>query len=166
VRRFAFVFALLLALLPASASPARSDAVPSCGPGPLSHATAPAARPGQLGLALAVHTEQAPGESPRAVWTLTLRNRTFKTLGITFPTSQYAEVLLRRRGKVAYSWSAGRGFFPAFSARALGPRETYVCTLGPDTLPVEGLEQGRYELRAYLKTYRLWVETHGWFSVL
>jgi hypothetical protein len=166
MRRVALVSALVLAVVPAtSASPSQQGAVTGCQAGPLNYSPAPAARPGDLALGVKVHSEQAVGESPSVLWTLTLRNRTFKTVGVTYPTSQYAGVVLRRRGKVAYSWARGRGFFQAFSARTLGPKEKYVCTLGPDAINVEGLEQGRYELFAYLNAYRLNVESHGWFSV-
>jgi Intracellular proteinase inhibitor len=84
---------------------------------------------------------------PQARWILSLRNRTSRALRVSFPTSQYANVVLRRGGKIIYSWSAKRGFAQAVSGRRLGAGATYVCTLGPDPLD---LEPGRYELIAHL----------------
>jgi hypothetical protein len=84
---------------------------------------------------------------PQVRWILSLRNRTSTALRVRFPTSQYANVVLRRGGKIIYSWSANRGFAQVVSARRLGARETYVCSLGPDPLD---LEPGRYELIAHL----------------
>jgi len=156
---------VLLVVPASSASPSQGSAVQSCGTD-FGNSAGSSPRPGELGLKVAVHGEQAPGESPRVLWTLTLRNRTAKTLGLTFPSSQFADIVLRRKGRTAYRWSMGRGFYQAFTAKTLGPRETYVCTLGPDTINVDGLEQGRYELLAYLTAYGLRVERRGWFSVL
>jgi hypothetical protein len=71
---------------------------------------------------------------------------------LTFPTSQYANVIVRRGGRLVYSWHYRRAFFQAFTGRTLEPGATYVCTLGPDALE---LDPGRYEVIAYLNTYGL-----------
>jgi hypothetical protein len=65
---------------------------------------------------------------------------------LRFPTSQYANVVLRQSGRIVYSWSAQRAFLPVFTARRLA-RATYVCFLSRDLLD---LASGRYELIAYL----------------
>jgi hypothetical protein len=80
-------------------------------------------------------------------WILSLRNRTSRALRLSFPTSQYANVVLRQGGKTIYSWSSNRVFAQAVTARRLGAGATYVCALGPDPLD---LEPGRYELIAHL----------------
>jgi hypothetical protein len=67
-------------------------------------------------------------------------------------TSQYANVIVRRGGGLKYSWHFRKVFFQAFTGRTLEPGETYVCRLDPDALE---LEPGRYEVIAYLTTYRL-----------
>ena len=63
------------------------------------------------------------------------------------PTSQYADVVVRKGGRLEHRWASGHVFFQAFTHRILRPRETYVCTLEADSL---NLEPGRYEVRAYL----------------
>jgi Intracellular proteinase inhibitor len=94
---------------------------------------------------------------------LSLRNRTSRALRLTFPTTGYGVVVLRRRGRVVYA--SNSGFFPAFTSRTLAPRETYLCTLGPDELDVENLEPGRYEQVATIHTTRFHVRRRDWFSV-
>ena len=84
---------------------------------------------------------------PQVRWTLSLRNRTSRALRLSFRSSQYANVVLRQRGKIMYSWSSYRAFLQVFTARRLGARATYVCSLDPDVLD---LEPGRYELIGYL----------------
>jgi hypothetical protein len=88
-------------------------------------------------------------------WVLSLRNRTRRAVGIAFPTYQYADVVVRKGGRVEHRWSWRRAFQQAFSHRILRPRETYVCALLPARLD---LEHGRYELHAYL-TSTIRVET-------
>lgn len=171
VRRFAFVFALLLAVVPAtSASPSPTQRAQTCQTLGFQPTDADRdARAGDVDLRVGVSQEQAVGEFPHVLWTLRLRNRTGQALRLTFPTNQYADLVLRRRGRVFHAWSWGRHFYPAFTYRTLAPHETYVCSLGPDELNVEGPEPGRYEQVAFLNTYGggegIRVERRGWFSI-
>ena len=89
-------------------------------------------------------------------WTLSLRNRTSSALRLSFPTSQYANIVLRQSGKIVYSWSSHRAFAQVITARRLGPGATYVCNLGPDPLD---LQPGRYELIANLASRNVPVRT-------
>lgn len=104
------------------------------------------ARPRDLDLSLSYALETSV-TGPRVRWILSLRNRSPRALRLSFPSSQYANVVLRQGGKIIYSWSANRGFAAVVSGRRLGARATYVCSLGPDPLDVE---PGRYELIAHL----------------
>jgi hypothetical protein len=104
------------------------------------------ARPSDLDFSVA-YSAAPSAVGARVRWTLTLRNRARKSVGLTFPTSQYADVVVRQGGEVKYRWSSRRGFFQAFTGRTLGPRSVYKCYLGPDRLD---LEPGRYEVIAYL----------------
>jgi Intracellular proteinase inhibitor len=104
------------------------------------------ARPRDLELRVRYSLERSV-TGPDVRWVLSLRNRTSRALRLRFPTSQYANVVLRQSGRILYSWSARRTFLPVFTARRLGARATYVCFLSRDLLD---LEPGRYELIAYL----------------
>lgn len=84
---------------------------------------------------------------PQVRWIISLRNRSSRALRVRFPTTQYANVVLRQSGKIVYSWGSQYVFAQVVTGRRLGARETYVCSLGPDPLD---LEPGRYELTAYL----------------
>ena len=145
---------LLLAAVPASASPAGPE-IPHC---KTLMSDLPAAdrgaQPRDLDLRVR-HSLEASGLGRRVRWTLILHNRTSSALALGFPTSQYANVVLRRRTKTVYSWSAHRAFFQVNTARVLAPGATYACSLGPDPLD---LEPGRYELIANLAS-RLQVRT-------
>ena len=89
----------------------------------------------------------------RVAWVLSLRNVTDKRLGLAFPTGQYADVALVRGGRAVYRWSRGMGFHQAFVFRTLEPRKTYVCTLSQSSLDTSTLENGRYQLFAWLKLW-------------
>jgi hypothetical protein len=104
------------------------------------------ARPRDLDLSVSYALETSV-TGPQVRWILSLRNRTSSALRVSFPTSQYANVVLRQGGEIIYSWSANRVFAQAVTARRLDARATYVCILGPDPLD---LEPGRYELIAHL----------------
>jgi hypothetical protein len=49
-----------------------------------------------------------------------------------------------------YGWGRGKGEYPAFWSATLAPRATAVCSLATETLDVDRLEPGRYELSAEL----------------
>ena len=51
-----------------------------------------------------------------------------------------------------YRWSRGVGFTQALWCRTLAPHETYVRSLHPSALDTNSLEDGRYELVAWLET--------------
>jgi hypothetical protein len=104
------------------------------------------AKKGELDLEVA-YSAVTSAKGPRVQWVLTLRNRTRKARFLTFPTSQYANVVVRQGGRIRHSWHFGHAFFQAFTARSIRPRQTYVCTLRPAPLD---LEPGRYEVVAYL----------------
>ena len=149
MRRLALCFALLLAAaLAQTGTSAGPGEVPRCGgftPG-----LAPD-RPVRAGdVVLRVSRQLAIPGDDRVTWILTLRNRTNKALGLTFSSSQYAHVVLRRRGATVYSWAWGRGFYPATWQGTLAPHETHACSLAPDELDFDSLETGRYEVLAEL----------------
>jgi hypothetical protein len=151
VARVALALALLLAAASAAPAPGANGKLPDCQT--LFDTAWPtrAARPGEVELTAAYSASPSAAGS-RVTWTLRLRNRTGTRLGLSFPTSQYANVIVRRGGRLVYSWHFRRVFFQAFTGRTLEPGETYVCRLAPDALE---LEPGRYEVIAYLSTYRL-----------
>jgi hypothetical protein len=154
--RVALTLILLLAAVPAAtASRTATGAVEECRWPAQSARADRVARPGEVDLNVSFVGEMSPA-GPRARWRLSARNRTKKALALVFPTSQYANVVVRKGGAVVYSWDRRRAVFPAFHARTLRPRENYVCELAPDRID---LEPGRYELIAYLTTYRLRVFT-------
>ena len=142
--RFLSVLGLLL-LVPAAATSSAANGLPECGGGGPSR-TARLARSSDLDLAVAYLAEPSSAGT-RVGWRVTLRNRTRKALVLSFPTSQYADVIVRRGGERRHLWSWRKAFFQLLTARTLGPRETYTCTLRPTVLE---LEPGRYELIAYL----------------
>jgi Intracellular proteinase inhibitor len=145
VSRAALSLVLLLAAVPA-ASASRGDEISHCKTLSNVPRSDRSARARDLDLSVR-YAPEASVTGPKVRWALSLRNRTSTALRVSFPTSQYANVVLRRGGKVVYSWSYRRAFLPSFFARRLGARETYLCSLGPDPLD---LEPGRYELIAYL----------------
>src|SRR4029450_1173421 len=107
----------------------------------------PSARPRDLKLRVR-HSLKTSATGSQVQWTLSLRNRTSRALRLKFPTSQYANVVVRQRRKIVYSWSAERAFLQVVTPRRLPAGATYVCSLGaPDPLD---LDPGRYELIAYL----------------
>jgi Intracellular proteinase inhibitor len=114
-----------------------------------------------------VHLHVSFRTSGRGVsWILVLRNKTDKTLRFDFPTSMYANVVVHRAGKRAYSWAWGLAFLQAFTNRTLGPRETYTCALASDELDFDALEPGRYHVSAYLNTPpSVWVEGRRSFTI-
>jgi hypothetical protein len=99
------------------------------------------------------------------MWTLTVRNHSDQALGLTFRTNQYGNVVVRRAGRVVYSWDSRRGFFHAFTYRTLAPHETFACALTPDELDFGSLERGRYQVLAYLNTYPFSVRARHSFSI-
>lgn len=119
------------------------------------------ARPRDLDLRVSYSLETSAA-GPQVRWILGLRNRTSKSLGLSFPDRQYANGILRRGAEILYSWDADRGFAQVFSARRLGPRATYICSLGPDRLD---LEPGRYTLIACLASKSVPVRTRRSFAV-
>jgi Intracellular proteinase inhibitor len=144
VGRLVALVVILVALAPA-ASASQTDTTPIADCGTRDNpAVRPvrAARPRDLDFGVRYSTD-----GTRVRWVLSLRNRTRRTVGIAFPTSQYADVLVRKGGRVEHWWGWRRAFFQAFTHRILRPRETYVCALQPARLD---LEPGRYELHAYL----------------
>jgi hypothetical protein len=144
VLRFLSVLALLFAA-PAAPTSSAANGIPECGGGGTAR-TARLARSSDLDFAVAYVAEPSSAGT-RVGWRVTLRNRTRKAVVLSFPTSQYADVIVRRGGERRHRWSSRKAFFQAFTARTLGPRETYTCTLRPTVLE---LEPGRYELIAYL----------------
>jgi hypothetical protein len=143
--------AFFVAAVPAASFPTARGNVPEpCRTLSDGARTARAARPGEIDLSATYSSPSAAGS--QVTWTLRLRNRTRTRLGLRFPTSQYANVIVRQGGGLKYSWHFHKVFFQAFTGRTLEPGETYVCRLGPDALE---LEPGRYEVIAYLTTYRL-----------
>jgi hypothetical protein len=146
VSRTVLALVLLLAAGAAASTPRAGAEISHCRTffgAPLSDRSA---RPRDLDL----QVSYAPGTSitgTQVRWTLSLRNRTSKVLRLGFPSSQYAEVVVRQGGRTVYSWSDHRVFLPVVTALRLEAGETYVCSLGPDPLD---LEPGRYELIAYL----------------
>ena len=108
--------------------------------------TARLARSSDLDLAVA-YVAESTSAGTRVGWRVTLRNRARKALLLSFPTSQYADVVVRKGGERRHLWSWRIKFQQMVTARTLGPRETYTCTLRPTVLE---LEPGRYELIAYL----------------
>lgn len=154
--RVALMLTLLLAAVPAAtASRTVAGAVEDCRWPTQSARSDRVARAGEVDVNVSFVGEMSTA-GPRARWRLSARNRTKKALALVFPTSQYANVVVRKAGAVVYSWHHRRAFLQAFHGRTLRPRENYVCDLGSDPLI---LEPGRYELMAYLTTYRLRVFT-------
>lgn len=152
VLRFFSALALLL-VVPAAPTSSAANGLPECGGGGLSR-PARLARSSDLDFAVAYVAEPSPAGT-RVGWRVTLRNRTRKSVVLSFPTYQYADIIVRRGGERRHVWSWRKAFQQAFTARTLGPRETYTCTLRPTVLE---LEPGRYELIAYLtSTTRVFV---------
>jgi hypothetical protein len=146
VSRAVLSLVLLLAAVPAASASRAGGQISHCktfyGVPPSDRS----ARPRDVELRVSYSLERSV-TGPDVRWILSLRNRTSSSLGLRFPTSQYANVVLRRGAKIMYSWSSQRVFLPAVTVRRLGPRATYVCSLARDLLD---LEPGRYELIAYL----------------
>lgn len=70
-----------------------------------------AARSQEPALSLSVRAEPQPLRACGWVaWTLTLRNRSSQAVTLVFPSGQRGDVVLRRRGAVAYRWSADKAF--------------------------------------------------------
>jgi hypothetical protein len=149
VSRAALSLVLLLAPVPAASASRAVREISDCRTFPLSYpvpVSPRSARPRDLDLK--VRSSLATSVTgPQVRWIISLRNRTSRALRVRFPTSQYGNVVLRQSGKIVYSWSSHYAFAQVISARRLGARATYVCSLGPDPLD---LEPGRYELIAYL----------------
>ena len=153
-RSGAFAVLLVSAALSGSAAPASAESDHHCrterpGGAPSRISRAARARDVELRLRYSVDSSHT---LPRALWVVSLRNRTRETLTLTFPTSQYADVVVRRGSVIRYRWSLGRVFLQAFSSRTLRPSETYICTLGPDPLVVG---PGPYTVIASLSTSRI-----------
>jgi Intracellular proteinase inhibitor len=141
---------LLLAAVPAASASRPGGEIPHCKT--LLSEVPPSdrsARPQDLELSVRYTLETVLPAGQRVRWILNLRNRTSRALRLSFPSSRYANVVLRRGGRVVYSWSYRRFFLDVVTARRLGARATYVCSLGPDLLD---LEPGRYEVVAYLSS--------------
>ena len=152
---------VLAGLAAAVANPTRGDEVPRCASGDFSPQPGVApARAGQVVLRLS----SVRGERD-VTWILTTRNRTTHAVGLIFPSSPYADVVLRRRGRAVYAWSEGRGVYPAFWYRTLAAGETYTCSLAPDTLDFDSLQSGRYHLIGFLNTYQLSVQSDRTFTI-
>jgi Intracellular proteinase inhibitor len=146
VSRGVLSLVLLLAAVPAASASRAGSEIFHCRTFGVIPPTHRSAQPRDLDLKVSYSLETSvTGQQVR--WTLSLRNRTSRALRVRFPTSQYANVVLRQGGKIVYSWSSDRVFAQYVTARRLGPGATYVCNLGPDLLD---LEPGRYELIAYL----------------
>lgn len=143
-RVWLLVFLLALPAATASGAPAKEPA--NCDFRVEDFRNTRAARVGDLELRVA-YSAVTSTRGPRVQWVLTLRNRSRKGLWLAFPTSQYANVVVRQGGRIRHSWHFGQLFFQAFTARSIGPRQTYVCTLRPAPLD---LEPGRYEVLAHL----------------
>ena len=142
---------LFLAAVPAASASPTGGEIPHCKP-LWSDELPPSDREAQaqdLELSVRYTWETALPAGQHVRWILSLRNRTSLALHLSFRSTQYANVMLLRGGRIVYSWDAKYGFGQSLTARRLGPRETYVCRLGPDLLD---LEPGRYELVAYLNS--------------
>jgi hypothetical protein len=170
VRQLALAIALILPVVPvAAASQSKDQSVENCEPSLESMPSADDARARDLKLKVAYSRQDVAGDPPSVLWTLSVRNRTARAVRLTFNSSRYANVVMRRNGRVAYSWSRGRGVYDAITYKTLGPHEAYVCTLGPDS--IEDLQPGRYRVIARLNTWwprtfaPLRVEARRWFFV-
>jgi hypothetical protein len=137
----------LLAAVPATSASRAGGEISECRNLYRVSASPRSARPRDLELRVS-YSLQTSATGPQVQWTLSLRNRISRALRLSFPTSQYANVVLRRSGKIMYSWGSHRAFLQVVTARRLPARTTYVCSLGPPD-PLD-LEPGRYELIAYL----------------
>jgi Intracellular proteinase inhibitor len=155
VSRAVLSLVLLLAAVPAASASRAGSEISHCRTFGVIPPTHRSAQPRDLDLKVSYSLEPSvTGQQVR--WTLSLRNRTSSALRLSFPTSKYANVVLRQGGKIGYSWSSDRVFAQYVTARRLGPGATYVCNLGPDLLD---LEPGRYELIAYLASRSVPVRT-------
>jgi hypothetical protein len=156
VSRVVLSLVLLLAAVPAASASRAGSEISHCRTflsGIL--ATDRSAQPRDLDLRVSYSLETSvTGGQVR--WTLSLRNRTSSALRLSFPTSQYANIVLRQSGRIVYSWSSHRAFAQVITARRLAPGATYVCNLGPDPLD---LQPGRYELIANLASRNVPVRT-------
>jgi hypothetical protein len=137
---------LLLAAVPAASASRAGGEISECRNLYRVPVSDRSARPRDLELRVRYSLERSV-TGPDVRWILSLRNRTSRALRLRFPTSQYANVVLRQSGRIVYSWSAQRAFLQVFTARRLGARATYVCFLSRDLLD---LDPSRYELIAYL----------------
>jgi Intracellular proteinase inhibitor len=77
-------------------------------------------------------------------WRVRVTNRAATPRTLTFPTSQQADVTLRRGGVVRYRWSESRSFIPVVDRRTLRAGKSWTFVLA-DRLDVP---PGRYELMA------------------
>jgi Intracellular proteinase inhibitor len=155
VSRAVLSLVLLLAAVPAASASRTGGEISHCRTFGVIPPTHRSAQPRDLDLKVSYSLETSvTGGQVR--WTLSLRNRTSSALRLSFPTSQYANVILRQGGKIVYSWSSDRVFAQVVTSRLLGARATYVCSLGPDLFD---LEPGSYEVTAYLASRSVPVRT-------
>ena len=151
MRWFAAAVVLLVIFVPArSASPA-AGAPPCTATG----SDAPADRPARardLKLRVAAEWSAKPNDD-QVTWILKLQNRTNQALRLTFASSMYGNVVLRRSRRTVYRWDSGKGFYQAVWYSTVAPRETFACSLSRDVLDLERLGSGRYQLLAYLNLY-------------
>lgn len=148
MRRFVLSIALITAAgVAAPATPAPGSQVPTCPTFAGQGAEGRAVRARDVELRLSAEW----ADENRVTWILRLQNRTNDPLRLTFPSSSYANVAVRRSGANVYSWR--RGDLPAFWSMTLPPRESLVCSLSPDVLDISRLEPGRYVVVASLNLY-------------
>ncbi|HET7856101.1 MAG TPA: hypothetical protein VFL41_06550 [Gaiellaceae bacterium] len=104
------------------------------------------------------------GDAGRVTWIVKVTNRTDAALRLVHPSSQYAAVILRRMGRVAYS--TRRGGYPAFWTWTLPPRATVACSLVPDALDQDTLKTSRYDVAVHLNLSPVAVEAHRPLSIV
>ena len=93
-------------------------------------------------LAVALDAQPTPLRAGGEVsWRLTVSSRAVEGHSLTFPTSQFADVILEREGSEHYRWSDGRLFAQVVTEQRLEPGATWTIMLD-DTLDVE---PGAYE---------------------
>lgn len=80
-------------------------------------------------------------------WKLTVRNGGSETVDLTFPSGKRGDVILRRDGTVAYTWSAERFFSQATAKVTLPAGEDRSFSLDEESLDVEA---GDYDAEASL----------------
>ena len=70
-------------------------------------------------------------------WTIELTNTSDAELGVTFPTSQRADVVLAREGEVVHRWSADRFFQQQVTELPMASGATEIIELPADLSAVE-----------------------------